>query len=168
MPISIIENASFGNSGIVTANGIKFPATQVASADANTLDDYEEGSWSPTIVGSSTAGTGTYTIQFGSYIKVGKLVFVNIRLGWSAHTGTGTMSITNLPFTSATTAYSGLTVCYNDGLTLPASSIFNSQVTPSSTTILLSSLAVAGTTTGLAMDTSVPDMAFSGCYQASN
>jgi uncharacterized membrane protein len=71
MPVSVIENASFGNSGIVTANGIKFPATQVASADANTLDDYEEGTWTPTLgdgLGASVTGVGFYT-------KVGRMVF---------------------------------------------------------------------------------------------
>jgi hypothetical protein len=71
MPVSVIENASFGSSGIVTANGIKFPATQVASADANTLDDYEEGTWTPTLgdgLGASVTGVGFYT-------KVGRMVF---------------------------------------------------------------------------------------------
>jgi len=53
---------------------IAFPASQNASAGANTLDDYEEGTFSPTVRGAGTAGSGTYTTQVGLYTKVGNLV----------------------------------------------------------------------------------------------
>jgi len=50
--------------------GITFPATQSASSDANTLDDYEEGTWTPVFTAASTAPTGvTYTTQVGKYTK---------------------------------------------------------------------------------------------------
>ena len=48
------------------SGGIQFGGD---TADANALDDYEEGTWTPTI-----GGTATYNIQWGYYIKVGKLV----------------------------------------------------------------------------------------------
>jgi hypothetical protein len=87
-------------SGLITASGgIKFPATQVASADANTLDDYEEGTFTPTMVGGTTAGTTTYVAQVGKYTKIGNVVFVNVIMYWSAATGTGTMEMGGLPFT---------------------------------------------------------------------
>jgi hypothetical protein len=67
-------------SGIASVNGIQFPATQSASADANTLDDYEEGSWTPTILfGGASVGI-TYAVQQASYIKIGKSVFVQFRV----------------------------------------------------------------------------------------
>ncbi len=56
--------------------GITFPATQSASSDANTLDDYEEGTWTPTIAGSGTAGVNTYVVQSGAYTKVGNTVTI--------------------------------------------------------------------------------------------
>lgn len=101
MPVSVIENASFGNSGIVTANGIKFPATQVASADANVLDDYEEGTWTPRVESDSTVTGTTYSSRAGFYRKVGQLVTVNLRIvinNWGSG-GTGSFYIAGLPFT---------------------------------------------------------------------
>jgi hypothetical protein len=84
---------------IITASkGIAFPATQVASANANTLDDYEEGTWTPTFIGSTTAGTATYTGQLGTYTKIGNRVYIRGFVGWSAHTGTGNGLIGGLPF----------------------------------------------------------------------
>jgi hypothetical protein len=77
--------------------GITFPATQSASSDANTLDDYEEGTWTPT-VGTQTV-VGTYASS-GYYTKIGRVVTV-----WGTATGTTTISgaaasyFDNLPFT---------------------------------------------------------------------
>lgn len=55
--------------------GITFPATASASSDANTLDDYEEGTWTPTAGGSLTV-VGTFS-STGKYTKVGRLVTVS-------------------------------------------------------------------------------------------
>jgi hypothetical protein len=85
-----VGNAAPSSSGA----GITFPATQSASSDANTLDDYEEGSWTP-IVG----GTAAYVIQQGKYVKIGRQVTV---AGYIAITSLGTGSnvrISGLPFT---------------------------------------------------------------------
>ena len=90
--------------------GITFPATQSASSDANTLDDYEEGTWTPTIQGTSTGGTTTYTAQVASYVKIGKVVHVTCDLGASAATGSGQMRIGGLPFTAGTT-FQGVSPC---------------------------------------------------------
>jgi hypothetical protein len=80
-------------------NGITFTATQTASADANTLDDYEEGTFTPTLFGASSAGTTTYTSQNGTYTKIGRQVTVTVYVTASAATGTGELRIGNLPFT---------------------------------------------------------------------
>ena len=56
-----------------SGTGIAFPATQSASTDANTLDDYEEGTWTPTL--DVESGTNpTYTVTKAYYTKVGRLV----------------------------------------------------------------------------------------------
>ena len=85
-----VGNATPAASG----SGITFPATQSASSDANTLDDYEEGTWTPT-----AGGTSTYSTQSGQYVKIGKLVYVNAVVVFTA-IGTGSTNVlSGLPFT---------------------------------------------------------------------
>ena len=73
-----------------------FPATQNASANANTLDDYEEGTWTPTLVPST--GTITSQITEGSYIKVGRLVTLTFSARITGGTVTVISQISGLPF----------------------------------------------------------------------
>jgi len=60
---------------------IKFPATQVASSNANTLDDYEEGTFTPDIRNGSWA----FGARSGFYTKIGNLVTVNFLIVWTAN-----------------------------------------------------------------------------------
>lgn len=62
------------------------------------LEPYESGTFTPTLVGTTTAGSGTYSIQVGKYSKLGNRVDFDIDLFWTAHTGTGDMEIAGLPF----------------------------------------------------------------------
>jgi hypothetical protein len=79
--------------------GITFPATQSASTDANTLDDYEEGTWTPTVRGAGTAGTYTVVNANARYTKVGNQVTVYGYVEFSAATGgSNYMQIQGLPF----------------------------------------------------------------------
>lgn len=79
-----------------SAGQIKFPATQNASSDANTLDDYEEGTWTP-----SLGGTATYIARTGTYTKIGRVVTVQFDFTVNA-IGTGTTSeFSGLPYISA-------------------------------------------------------------------
>ena len=57
-----------------SGSGITFPATQSASTDANTLDDYEEGTWTPNMA-SLVNLTGTPTYQSAKYTKFGNKCF---------------------------------------------------------------------------------------------
>ncbi len=70
------------------------------TADANSLDDYEEGTYTPTF----TNGTFTYNNQKGRYTKIGNLVTVNILISWTAVSGTGDVGV-SLPFTSINDTY---------------------------------------------------------------
>jgi hypothetical protein len=95
---------SLGNvtvSNLITANGgIAFPATQVSSANANTLDDYEEGTWTPII--SLAVTSPTYSKQEGKYTKIGNVVTVSCTLAISAGTTDGsTFRVGGFPFSAA-------------------------------------------------------------------
>jgi hypothetical protein len=96
-----------------TGTGIAFPATQSASSDANTLDDYEEGTWTPTLVSSGGGQTVTYTYQTGSYVKIGSVVQFNLFIKINTKSGgSGTAQISNLPFsTMARSGFLDYTMC---------------------------------------------------------
>ena len=77
-------------------SGITFPATQVASTDANTLDDYEEGVFTPTVGGTWTTAPTTLT---GTYTKVGRLVTIQISFNGAASKSSAAAGwIDGLPF----------------------------------------------------------------------
>jgi len=80
---------------------LKFPASQNASSDANTLDDYEEGTWTPVIRGANTAGTYEIASHYSHYTKIGRQVTVTTRIIMAASiTGGGSsyLQVTGLPF----------------------------------------------------------------------
>jgi hypothetical protein len=103
--IQILNCLGVGNATPSTSGaGITFPATQSASSDANTLDDYEEGTYTATLTPS---GSGTITLTSGertlSYTKIGRQVtvtgYVSVN---SVSSPTGSSVLFNLPFTAAT------------------------------------------------------------------
>ena len=84
-----------------TGGQIKFPASQNASTDPNTLDDYEEGSWTPAvnILYGITPSSATYT---GRYVKIGKLVYASFSFNFNSSqtVATGMRGrMSGLPFT---------------------------------------------------------------------
>ena len=97
--IALGPSVTAASSGV----GIKFPATQSASSNANTLDDYEEGTWTPSLEGSGGSSGQTYNQRNGTYVKIGRMVFVTVDVGLTtAGTNSGTYAfLTGFPFSSA-------------------------------------------------------------------
>jgi hypothetical protein len=95
-----VGNATPSTSGF----GITFPASQSASSDANTLDDYEEGTWTPVYVSSGgTLGSISYANREGKYTKIGNMVYISATFyttAFAVGSGSGTLQIDGLPFTS--------------------------------------------------------------------
>jgi len=90
-----------GGSTTATGTGIAFPATQSASSDANTLDDYEEGTWTPTFNFSGSSTGITYGYQIGYYTKVGRVVTVQCYVQFTNKgSASGGLRIDGLPFTA--------------------------------------------------------------------
>ena len=101
-----IEDPSVSASRLaITYQGIDFQNTGAGSstgASAHTLDDYEEGTFTPFFI---NVAAPTYSNQNGSYIKVGNLVNYTLVIDYSSLTSdASSMAIGGLPFLSATVA----------------------------------------------------------------
>ena len=148
--------------------GITFPATASASSDANTLDDYEEGSWTPTVTfGGASVGI-TYNTSFtgATYNKIGNRVFVSGYLVLTNKgSSTGIAAISNLPFTSESgnTRYLGASF---GGSNFTFANQFCAVIAPSSTNIQLNEVTEAGARTDLTNSdfTDSTDLFFSADY----
>jgi hypothetical protein len=152
-----VGNATPSTSGA----GITFPATQSASTDANTLDDYEEGTWTPSI-----GGNATYLGQAGFYRKIGSLVFVSGYLNINVR-GTGsTSTISGLPFNpNASAAINESVFALSKAESLSASVTWIA-LRNNGTDILSSyrtSASGSGTVNGAYIQNST-ELNFSGCY----
>jgi hypothetical protein len=84
--------------------GITFPATQSASSNANTLDDYEEGTW--TVTDNSGAGL-TFTVNYSQYTKIGRAVTINAEINWPSTANTSNVAV-SLPIPPNTAARTGM------------------------------------------------------------
>ena len=135
-----------GATASASGSGISFPATQSASSDANTLDDYEEGTFTPNLAFGGGSSGMTYSIQTGSYIKIGRLVFVSINIQLTAlGSSTGSSTITNLPFSAlGGNAYgAGLSLAYSTGMQFQAG--YAMWITNGTNVINFNQLGVTGT-----------------------
>jgi len=146
IPDTLPIRDSLGN---IQANGFKFPGTQVASSDANTLDDYEEGSFTPGISFGGASVGATYGVRVGKYTKIGNRVLFNISIVLTAKgSSSGSALITGLPFTSSSDANTHTAVYVRPkGITF-ADAIFGFNF-PGSTTIGLSESTNAGLVTDI-------------------
>ena len=90
----VLKGGTAGANGV----GLTFPATPVASSDANCLDDYEEGTWVPV----PTAGTGSFTSvtgAAGTYTKIGRMVTATAFFKILVNGGGGSfIQVAGLPF----------------------------------------------------------------------
>jgi hypothetical protein len=99
--LQTLGTISVGNATPSTSGaGITFPAAQSASSDANTLDDYEEGTFTPTVSFAMASVGLTYASRLAIYTKVGRVVTFQLLIELSNKgSSTGYVTIGNLPFT---------------------------------------------------------------------
>ena len=120
-----VGNATPSASG----SGITFPATQSASSDANTLDDYEEGTWTPSWTSLTVVGTPTYS---GTYVKVGKNIFCQLTIASTTTTAStaNSTSFTGFPFSMSTGVgnYSTITAVNNGSVVSYGVGLVNSNI----------------------------------------
>jgi hypothetical protein len=132
---SLTQALDLGSTGQIV-----FPATQNASSNANTLDDYEEGTWTPALsFGAATTGI-TYSVQSGGYVKVGGQVTVWAQITLSNRgSATGVARVTGLPFTNVNAAgrSEGATAVFNFWTSMAGTPIPLGYVQNNNTTIYL-------------------------------
>jgi hypothetical protein len=155
-----------GNLVIGTAGkGIDFSATP-GTGTSELLDDYEQGVFSPTVIGSTTAGTATYAVQVGRYTKIGNRVFYNLRMVYSSGTGTGNLRVSGLPFTSnATAANTAAQALYISDIALTALNVPATTVQNNSDYINFFQMPVGGGTASAIPYDDAGSLQISGHYE---
>ena len=104
---------------LTAAKGVNFTAnTPAAGMTSQLLNWYEEGTYTPTLVGGTTAGTTTYTTQVGFYTRIGNRVTFDLTIIYTAATGTGEARL-SLPSTA--NSASGYIAVVNVRTTIPSS-----------------------------------------------
>lgn len=125
-----------------TGCGIAFPATQVTSTDANTLDDYEEGTWTPSVGGTATYGGS----NAGKYTKIGNTVILTGQIQITT-IGTGsTTLISGLPFNASGTSGNCGATGYSASLAVTVASL-TTQISSSTASLNFGSRSITGTYT---------------------
>ena len=132
---------------------IKFPGTQGASSDANSLDDYEEGTWTGAFVGTSSSTPLTMGSATGTYVKVGGVVHCCGYFSVSSLNGqSGNLKLTGLPFSipDNTRNYGSVCVGYGSNLNITAQDSLTGHFIPNSTEVQLSIWTSSAGTDGFA------------------
>jgi len=168
--IATAGSISLGTTVAATSGiGVQFPATQSASSDANTLDDYEEGTFTPTVQGDAPAGTASYALQNGAYVKVGKLVSFQIYVSWTSGTGSGNLFIGGLPFTSANnTTYPAAALGYVQDIALTANATPLALLTNNDTRIYFYQVPSGGGSNIQLLYDSAGTLIIAGTYQSAS
>ena len=130
-------NISWSTKATIDSDGLKFNGDTAA---ANALDDFEEGEWTPVLVGSSTAGSHTYSVQKGFYEKIGRQVTARGQIVVNQkNTIAGNITMSGLPFTQSneTGSYSAMYAGYGSAMSLTAGTSFAGYTNLGQTTVTL-------------------------------
>ncbi len=97
--LSADAKMTMNSSGVLSVpNGIELGLSFDAAA-SNTLDDYEEGTYTPVL--ASTGATFSYSVQQGTYVKIGQLVYLQFNITLNANpsgTTSNVVFLDNIPF----------------------------------------------------------------------
>jgi hypothetical protein len=143
---------------------VAFPATPVPSTGANVLDEYEEGTWIPSLGGTPTPAT--YSSRAGGYIKIGQLVWVSFDITVNAINNGSTTGVSGLPFACHGSFNGGVSPAYFGGIATAVDYI-TGWIGPGNSQVDLYSMTGPGDTLGLnAIFKAGTRFAGFGCYRA--
>jgi len=153
---------STGNLIVASGQGIDFSAT-AGTGTSELLADYEEGTFTPVVIGSTTDGTASYDFRIARYTKTGRMVQIEIAMQWNSGTGTGNLQISGLPFTNAAN-YTSLSIGRVDGLTLTALNTATAYVEASASLINFRQYATGGGADSAVAYDAAALIFVAGCY----
>lgn len=128
-----------GNAFDLQSGQITFPAAQNASAGANVLDDYEEGTWTP-VLDFVTIGnlSVAYTTQLGTYVKIGrsvKILYNVVTSTFTYTTSSGNFRMTGVPFTAFATQNTENAIGSFQGIVMASFTQFSAQIAAGTTVL---------------------------------
>lgn len=137
---AVLAGSPVLTAGMTIGAGITFPAAAVPSANANTLDDYEEGTFTPEFADAVSGGnTATASSRTGEYTKIGNRVFLTISallLNTAGMTAGNTFYIRNLPFTAAAASATKTATPFLTAFTV-SSNYVSARINASTSSIIL-------------------------------
>lgn len=166
---AVAATGQFSNNNVINFNAL-FAGNNSGVLSLPTLQQ-KQGTFTPVVSGRTSAGSGTYSAQYGQYIKNGKFVTFELYVAWTAHTGTGGFSVT-LPFTP--TAYNVGPIALSiiaENVTVTAGKQVSAIASAATNDIVVYESAPGGTLSYLAVSASAsPASAFyiSGTYTAAD
>jgi hypothetical protein len=155
-------------SAVLPASGqVVFPASQNASSNANTLDDYEEGTFVPVVTFGGGSTGMTFSDQQGAYVKIGQFVLVYVRFIFTAKGSSTGAAVVTLPFQASSGAYGGVFAPFCSGMSSVGGGVMGYTI-PNTSTIQLTTNGATGivnlTDTNFGNAT---DLILTGSYRAS-
>jgi hypothetical protein len=151
----------------IAGKGFNFNSNTPASGmTSQLLNWYEEGTFTPTLYGGTTAGVGTYTAQTGYYTRTGRIVNVQIYIECSSHTGTGSMNVGALPFISR--SFSGAPIGLFNSIPLTVANVATANTAAGGYNIVFRQYPVGGgSVTNIPLDTGYQELIVSATYYTS-
>ncbi len=163
-----------GAGAMALADATSFGRSLLSMADANALRtmlglggtaylNYQTGTFTPIIVGTTTAGAASGNAQAGRFTRIGRLCHVAINASWTGHTGTGNLAMDGMPYLAALGASNQMFTALGSNLTFGGSS-FRPYIAPNTDRIIFNYETTAAATSAVAMDTSA-SILITGVYE---
>jgi hypothetical protein len=145
---TLVDDVTYSTGNIIqgtAAKGVNFTAnTPAAGVTSQLLNWYEQGTFTPVVQGSTTAGTASYSVQIGQYTRIGNRVLFNLRIVYTGGTGTGNLRVGGLPFTSNSAMAGAAVNIIAENIAATANNVFVSVVAVNATYVGIDQLPTGG------------------------
>lgn len=144
------------------SNGIKLG--NAANSVTTVLDWYEEGTFTPVAIGTTSAGSATYSVQAGKYQRVGNTVNFEFTISYTSHSGSGSLKVTGLPFTTRSDIYTAYAL-YCDGIAFTSGNRLQTYTLVSDTAVYFDQATAAGSVAAITIPATMGKLIVNGSYE---